>query len=91
MKTITGYIVLQGGKPCTLWNAAARNDTKRGGVLIPGAPVALFAQPRDAKRAIARTERVGKKLSGSLIDDWLKLLPLQSGQPYAVESLSKGS
>lgn len=91
MKTVTGYIVLQGGKPCTLWNAAARADTKRGGVLIPGAPVALFTQPRDAKRAIARTERVAKQLSGSLIDDWLKLLPLQSGMPYLIEPLAKGS
>jgi len=34
MKTVTGCIVLQGGKPCTLWNAAVRNDTKRGGVLV---------------------------------------------------------
>jgi len=91
MKTVTGCIVLQGGKPCTLWNAAARTETKRCGVLVPGAPVAMFAQARDAKRAIARTERVAKQLAGSLVDDWIKLLPLQSGQPYEIQSLAKGA
>lgn len=91
MKTVTGCIVLQGGKPCTLWNAAARNDTKRGGVMVPGAPVALFGQPRDAKRAIARTQRVASQLEGTLVDDWVKLLPLKSGQPYEVQNLAKGA
>ncbi len=91
MKTITGYIVMQGGRPCTLWNAAARAETKRGGVLVPGSPVATFSRSRDAKRAIARTQRAAGQLAGTLIDDWVKLLPLQSGQPYSVEPLTTGS
>lgn len=92
MKTLTGQcIVLQGGKPCKLWNAASRAETKRGGVLVPGSPVAVFAQARDAKRAISRTQRVAKSLNGSLIDNWVQLLPLSSGQPYEIESLSKGA
>ena len=88
MKTI-GYIVTQGGLPCQLYNASATVNTKRGGVLLPGVPVAMFTQPRDASRAIDRTARVAKALSSSLVSDWLKLTPLQSGQPYKVEPLAK--
>ncbi len=88
MKTV-GYIVTQGGLPCYLYNAAATVNTKRGGVLIPGSPVAMFAQTRDASRAIRRTQRVSEQLNGSLVSDWLRLSPLKSGQPYKVESLAK--
>jgi hypothetical protein len=81
---VAGFIVTQGGLPCCIYNAAA---TKRGGVLLPllpGAGVEVFSAPRDAKRAIARTQRVAAQLAGSFVNDWLKLTPLQSGQPYAV-------
>jgi hypothetical protein len=88
---ITGYIITQGGLPCTLYNAAARHDTKRGGVLVPGTPIAEFTKPRDAKRAIGRTQRVAEQLEGSLVGDWLKLTPLLSGQPYEVVPLAKQS
>lgn len=88
MKTI-GYIVTQGGLPCCIYNAAGGANTKRGGVLVPGSPVEMFTQTRDANRAIKRTQRVAEQLAGSLVSDWLKLSPLQSGQPYAVEMLAR--
>jgi hypothetical protein len=81
---IIGCIVLQGGQPCTLYNAA---DTRRGGVLLPcadTAPVVFFAVPRDAARAIARTGRVAGLLKGSLVDDWVRLSPLHSGRAYEI-------
>lgn len=88
MKTL-GYIVTQGGYPCAIYNASARSDTKRGGVLVPGTPVEFFTQARDAKRAIKRTERVAASLEGSLVADWIKTMPLQSGKPYEVVPLTK--
>lgn len=88
MKT-TGYIILQGGRPCGLYNASATSSTKRGGCLIPGKPVEQFTQPRDAQRAIRRTERVAKALSGSLVDEWIKLSPLLSGEAYEIVPLVK--
>jgi hypothetical protein len=81
---IIGHIVLQGGLVCTLYNAAL---TRRGGVLVPrreDEPVVFFATPRDARRAVARTRRVAGLLKGSLVDDWMRLSPLQSGRPYEI-------
>jgi hypothetical protein len=89
MKTIVGYFVTQGGLPCSIYNAAATPSTKRGGVLIPGAPVAMFLKTRDANRAVARTQRVAGQLEGSLVSDWLKLSPLCSGQPYVVVPIAR--
>lgn len=83
MKTI-GCIVTQGGKPCKIHNSAARAGTKRGGVLVPGSPVEMFTQARDAKRAIARTQRVVDALRGSLLDDWAAVGPLLNGSGYEV-------
>lgn len=85
METI-GHIVTQGDLPCTLYNAAAN---KRGGVLVPGAPVVMFTKDRDAKRAIARTRRVAESLKGSLVDGWIALLPLQSGKPYEIVPVTR--
>lgn len=82
------FIVLQGGLPCGLYNAARQ---KRGGVLVPAGadlPAVKFLKRRDAARAIRRTERVAEQLKGSLVDDWLKLSPLQSGQPYTILPLT---
>ena len=81
-----GYIVTQGGLPCTLYNAAL---SCIGGVLVPGAPVVFFASPRDARRAIERTGCVAAKLKGSIVDDWIKLSPLHSGQPYKIEPVMR--
>ncbi len=53
------------------------------------AGVALFTAPRDAKRAIARTERVAKSLKGSLVDSWVRLAPLTSGQPYKIVTVTR--
>ena len=70
--TPIGYIVTQGGFPCTLYNASAKKDTKRGGVLVPqvaGNAVEVFTQSRDALRAIKRTfgdfARKGLLVSGT--------------------------
>ena len=87
--TPIGFIVTQGGLPCMLYNASARKDTKRGGVLVPGSPVEVFTQNRDASRAVKRTERVAATLHGSLINDWVKLTPLLSGHPYKIVPLVK--
>jgi len=90
--TPIGYIVTQGGFPCTLYNASAKKDTKRGGVLVPqvaGNAVEVFTQTRDAARAIQRTQRVAATLHGPLINDWVKLTPLLSGQPYEILPLVK--
>ena len=81
-----GYIVTQGDRPCTLYNAAG---TRRGGVIIPGSPVVFFTTPRDARRAIARTARVADQLKGSLVDDWIRLAPMTSGQPYKIEPVMR--
>lgn len=90
METI-GHIVCQGGLPCTLYNAAA---SMRGGVLLPvtyedDAPVAQFHTPRDARRAITRTVRVAEQLKGSLVDGWVQLAPLNSGQPYKIVPVAR--
>jgi hypothetical protein len=76
-----GHIVTQGGVPCTLYNASM---SRIGGVLIPGEPVVFFTKSRDARRAIERTRRVGDALKGSMVDDWIRLSPLQSGRPYDI-------
>lgn len=81
---MTGFIVTQGGIPCTLYNAA---QNRRGGVLVPGESIVAFAKRRDASRAIKRTKRVANQLQGSLVDDWLKLSPLLTGQPYKIVPL----
>lgn len=90
MDTI-GHIITHGGLPCTLYNAA-RNQ--RGGVLLPvtgedDAPVVLFTTFRDARRAIKRTERVAQNLRGSLVDGWVQLAPLNSGQPYKIVPVTR--
>lgn len=80
MSTI-GHIITQGGKPCTLHNVAG---TKRGGVIMPGAPVAFFGTPRDAKRALKRTRTLAENLRGSLVDKWPLLAPIFSAEPYEI-------
>lgn len=78
------FIVTQGGRACGLYNAAKQ---RRGGVLIPASeelPVVGFVKRRDARRAINRTKRIAESLQGSLVDDWIKLSPILSGQPYDI-------
>lgn len=84
----TDFLVLQGGLACGLYNAAHQ---KRGGVLLPATnkiPPVKFLKRRDAQRAIKRTQRVAERLKGTLVDDWLKFSPLQSGQPYTILPLT---
>jgi hypothetical protein len=79
-----GCIVVQGGLPCTLYNAAC---SLRGGVLLPRRdkePVVFFPSLRDARRAISRTQRISRALEGSLVDDWLRLSPMLSGKSYEI-------
>jgi len=68
MKTC-GYFVLKGGAPCSLLNVSGLN---RGGVLLPGEPVMLFLKPRDARRAVDRSKRIAKQVTGSLIETWAR-------------------
>lgn len=91
MKTI-GFLVTQGGRPCTLFSATATAFTKRGGMLVPagaGKPVVIFGRPRDAKRAIKRTRKVIDTLKGSLVEEWIKLGPFQGGEGYEILPLAK--
>lgn len=78
------FIILQGGLICGLYNA---EKSKRGGVLIPvdaTIPAVKFLKRRDARRAVSRTLRVAEMLQGNLVDDWLRLSPLLTGQPYTI-------
>jgi hypothetical protein len=83
---LIGYIVTQGGKPCTLANVTGAH---KGGVLLPGSPVVQFLKPRDARRAIARTERVAEALRGSLIDTWDRLQSLLGGGAFEIKPLGR--
>ncbi|ACB76664.1 hypothetical protein [Opitutus terrae] len=84
--TLVGYIVTQGGKPCTLANVTGSH---KGGLLLPGAPVVQFLKPRDAKRAIARTTRAADALRGSLVDTWERLHSLFHGGVFEVHPLGR--
>jgi hypothetical protein len=66
---VCGAIVTKGGVPCGLLNVSGLN---RGGVLLPGEPVAMFLKPRDARRAVARSKRVAEQIEGSLIETWAR-------------------
>lgn len=66
---VCGAIVTKGGVPCSLLNVSGLN---RGGVLLPGAPVAMFLKPRDARRAVERSKRIAKQVTGSLIETWAR-------------------
>ena len=83
MRTV-GYIVFQNYKPCTLVNIHGGRD---GMALMPGSPIARFRDTRDAIRAITRTQKIAKGLSGSMVDGWEKLRPLFSGHPYVIDRL----
>lgn len=85
---LVGYIVTQGGKPCTLANVTGGH---KGGVLLPGTPVVQFLKPRDARRAIERTERAAEALRGSLIDQWDRLQTLFHGGAFDVKPLGRQS
>lgn len=64
-----GAIVLRDGAACKLVNVSGLH---RGGVLMPGVPIAIFGKHRDARRAIDRTVRVRETLSTSLVADWMR-------------------
>lgn len=79
------HIVTRDGRPCTVINVSG---VHKGGVLVPGSPVALFARPRDAKRAIDRTVAARTTLDRSLIRDWPRLRPFLGGGKF--ESMPAG-
>lgn len=83
-----GHAVLRDGQPCKLVNVSG---SRKGGVLMPGAPVVSFLKVRDAERAIERTERVRRTLRGSLVADWLReLVPsFLAGEQFTVVSIAK--
>lgn len=83
---LVGYIVTQGGKPCTLANVTGGH---KGGLLLPGQPVVQFLKPRDARRAIERTERAAHALRGSLVDTWDRLQSLLHGGAFEVKQLGR--
>lgn len=65
------YIVTRDRQPCTLINVSGMH---KGGVLVPGAPVVTFSKPRDARRAMQRTEATREKLSDGMpeVVAWLR-------------------
>lgn len=81
-----GYIVTKAERPLTLINVTGGH---KGGILVPGSPVAEFAKRRDAKRAIDRTTRVCNQLRGTLVDGWDRLQPLFHDGDYAVLPLGR--
>lgn len=83
---LVGCIVVQGGKPCTLINVSGSH---KGGVLIAGTPVISFLKPRDAQRAVERTERVRDTLRGTLLDQWDRLQPLFHGGAFEIKLLGR--
>lgn len=68
MKTC-GYLVTKGGALCTVLNVSGMS---RGGVLLPGKPPVMFLKQRDCRRAVGRSERVAKQITGSLIEPWAR-------------------
>lgn len=80
---IIGYYVLKGGVPCAFRNI---DGTKRAGILVPitdpagkdskgkPLPAAFMDKPRDARRAIRRSEQCAKTLTvgENLISQWLR-------------------
>lgn len=81
-----GHSVLLDGRPCRLVNVSG---LRKGGVLVPGAPLISFLKVRDAERAVERTQRVKSMLSDSLVSDWLrKKFPLLSrGKVFEVVAI----
>lgn len=63
--------------------ASAEDAKSRLAAAIQSAPH-LFEN-----RAMKRTMRIAEQLKGSLVDDWLKLAPLSSGQPYKTEPVMR--
>lgn len=82
----TGYIVTKSDRVCTLANITGSH---KGGVLLPGAPVVEFLKPRDARRAIQRTERAAKALRGSLVDSWERLQPLFAPGSFEIQPIAR--
>lgn len=75
------HIVTRDDKPCTLINVSGLH---KGGVLLPGSPVAAFSKPRDARRAVQRTVTAREKLRDSMLSDWKQLKPFLSGGRFDV-------
>lgn len=69
----TGFLVTKANQPCTIENVSGR---RKGGVLKPAHldtdTVAHFLKLRDARRAITRTDKCVRELSGSMVEDWAK-------------------
>lgn len=85
-----GALVTRDGAPCKLVNVSGLH---RGGVLMPGAPVAFFLKLRDARRAIQRTQRVRDTLRTSLVADFLRqhVPSFLDGEAFEVVTLGKQS
>lgn len=80
---IVGYYVLKGGVPCAFRNI---DGMKRAGILVPitdpagkdkqGKPLAaaFMDKPRDARRAIRRSESCIKAITAgeNLISEWMR-------------------
>jgi len=83
-----GHLVLHGGLPCTVVNISG---LRKGGLLLPGEPVAMFGTLRDARRAITRTQSAVKHLRGSLVEEWARTKAplLFSGGEYTLAPLGR--
>lgn len=79
------FIVTQASAPCAL----AVITGKRGTALMPGSPITIFSNRRRARTAVKRTQRIAAALRGSMLDEWDKLRPLFSGEPYKIEPVEK--
>ena len=74
--------------PCTVVNISG---LRKGGLLLPGEPVAMFGTLRDARRAITRTQSAVKHLRGSLVEEWARTKAplLFSGGEYTLAPLGR--
>lgn len=84
VKKPISYIVLKAGRPQSLHNIGLGY---RAGVLMPGDGATVFTKRRNARRAIARSERAAGRLRNSLLCDFPKLAPLLSAAPYTIVPL----
>lgn len=86
--TTAGFIITQDGKPCTIANVSGM---RKGGLAIPGTPVAMFLKKRDARRAASRTARCVAALRGSMIEEWARqnCPALFAGGKFEIEPLGR--
>ena len=85
---LTGYLVLRDGAVCKLVNVSGSHV---GGVLMPGTPGITFLKPRDARRAIQRTENVRANIRTSLVSEWMatQMPAFLQGEKFEIFPLGK--